>query len=227
MAAKSLRLGCFGCLACCVIRLSSILAAAFWLTLPAQAAPDPALIPPVMREWMAAEKGIGSIKVAFQQTRTTPALKEPVSTSGRFWRMTDGRFRLELGSPATTILVFDKETVRLKESADASWQTLKPDDSRVRIWMKFLSGREMDTESLTNNFTLKVTQQEKSYITVAMIPRPLLIKKYLRQLDMQIEPGGRRLLGFRVVQGDGSTLLLNFGPPEKLVGDLAQLFRPQ
>lgn len=209
-----------------MIRLSSILAA-FWLALPVQAASDSALIPPVMQEWMAAQKDIGSIKVAFQQTRTTPALKEPVHASGRFWRMADGRFRLEMGSPATTTLVFDKETVRLKESAEASWQTLKPDDSRVRMWMKFLSGREMDTESLTSNFTLKVTQQEKSYTTVAMIPRPLLIKKYLRQLDMQIEPGGRRLLGFRVVQGDGSTLLLNFGPPEKLSGDLTPLFQPQ
>ncbi|WP_395734671.1 outer membrane lipoprotein carrier protein LolA [Prosthecobacter sp.] len=207
--------------------MPSVLAAALWLTLPVQAAPDPALIPPVMREWMAMQKSIGSIKVAFQQTHTTPALKEPATANGRFWRMADGRFRLELGSPAATILVFDKETVRLKESADAPWQTLKPDDSRVRMWMKFLSGREMDPESLTNNFTLKVTQQEKGYTTVAMIPRPLLIKKYLRQLDMQIEPGGRQLLGFRVVQGDGSTLLLNFGPPEKLVGDLAPLFQPQ
>ena len=209
------------------MRLPTVLATALWLTLSAQAAPDFALIPLVMREWMAVQKDIGSIKVTFQQTRTTPALKEPVTASGRFWRMADGRFRLELGSPATTILIFDKESVRLKESAEAPWQTLKPDDSRVRVWMKFLSGREMDPESLTNNFTLKVTQQEKSYITVAMIPRPLLIKKYLRQLDMQIEPGGRRLLGFRVVQGDGSTLLLNFGPPEKLTGDLTPLFQPQ
>ncbi len=200
---------------------------ALGLMLPAQAAPDAALIPPVFQEWAAAQKDIGSIKVAFQQTRTTPALKEPVITNGRFWRMADGRFRLELGTPATTLLIFDKETVRLKESADAPWQILKPDDSRVRMWMKFLSGREMDTASLTNNFTLKVTQQEKSFVTVAMIPRPLLIKKYLKQLDMQIEPGGRRLLGFRVVQGDGSTLLLNFGPPEKLVGDLSQLFQVQ
>ena len=199
------------------MRLPTVLATALWLTLSAQAAPDFALIPLVMREWMAVQKDIGSIKVTFQQTRTTPALKEPVTASGRFWRMADGRFRLELGSPATTILIFDKESVRLKESAEAPWQTLKPDDSRVRVWMKFL----------TNNFTLKVTQQEKSYITVAMIPRPLLIKKYLRQLDMQIEPGGRRLLGFRVVQGDGSTLLLNFGPPEKLTGDLTPLFQPQ
>ena len=197
------------------------------MSLPVLAAPDPALIPPVMREWIAAQKDIGSIKVAFQQTRTTPALKEPMIASGRFWRAADGRFRLELGSPATTTLVFDRETVRLKESADAPWQTLKPDDSRVRMWMKFLSGREMDTESLTTNFTLKVTQEEKGFVTLAMIPRPLLIRKYLKQLDMQIEPGGRRLLGFRVVQGDGSTLLLQFGPPEKLVGDLSQFFQPQ
>ncbi|MCX6838330.1 MAG: outer membrane lipoprotein carrier protein LolA [Verrucomicrobia bacterium] len=165
------------------------------------------------------------MRVAFKQTRTTPALKEAVASSGQFWRMADGRFRWELGNPATMILIFDKESVQLKEGAAAPWQTLKPDDSRVRMWMKFLSGREMDAESLTQNFTLKVTQQEKTFVTVAMIPRPLLIKKYLKQLDMQIEPGGKRLLGFRIVQGDGSTLLMNFGPPEKPGADVEKLFR--
>lgn len=226
MTAKGLSRGRFWCLAEGVIRLFTVSIAVLFLTLPVRAAPDVSSIPPVFREWLAAQKNIGDMKVAFQQTRTTPALKDPVRARGRFWRMADGRFRLELGLPATMILVFDKEAVRLKESADAPWQTLKPDDSRVRMWMKFLSGREMDPESLTQNFTLKVTQQEKTFVTVAMIPRPLLIKKYLRQLDMQIEPGGRRLLGFRVVQGDGSTLLLNFGPPEKVDGDPDSLFRP-
>ena len=165
------------------------------------------------------------MRVAFKQTRTTPALKEAVAYSGQFWRMANGRFRWELGNPATMILIFDQETVRLKEDTTAPWQTLKPDDSRVRMWMKFLSGREMDAASLTQNFTLKVTQQEKTFVTVAMIPRPLLIKKYLKQLDMQIEPGGKRLLGFRIVQGDGSTLLMNFGPPEKPGADVEKLFR--
>ncbi|MBL9179083.1 MAG: outer membrane lipoprotein carrier protein LolA [Verrucomicrobiaceae bacterium] len=195
--------------------------------LPARAAPETPAIPPVFRDWIAAQKGGGSIEVSFTQTRSTPALKEPVQSSGRFWRMADGRFRWELGSPATMILVFDKEAVRLKEHVAAPWQTLKPDDSRVRMWMKFLSGREMNIESLTKNFTLKVTQEEKTFVTVAMIPRPLLIKKYLRQLDMQIEPGGKRLLGFRIVQGDGSTLLMNFGPPEKPEGDLEKLFQTE
>ena len=208
-----------------VTRPFLILALLVLPTLTVLAAPEAAAIPPVFRDWMAAQKEAGSIRVTFKQTRTTPALKEAVASSGQFWRMADGRFRWELGSPATMILIFDKETVRLKEGAAAPWQTLKPDDSRVRMWMKFLSGREMDAESLTKNFTLKVTQQEKTFVTVAMIPRPLLIKKYLKQLDMQIEPGGKRLLGFRIVQGDGSTLLMNFGPPEKPGADVENLFR--
>ncbi len=191
------------------------------------AVPEDAAIPQVFLDWVTAQKGGGNITAPFTQTRTTPALKEPVIVSGRFWRMEDGRFRWELGAPATMILVSDKETVRLKEGSTTPWQTLKPDDSRVRMWMRFLSGREMDTGSLTKNFTLKVTQQEKTFVTIAMMPRPLLMKKYLRQLDMQIEPGGRRLLGFRIVQGDGSTLLLNFGPPEKPEGDVERLFRTE
>jgi outer membrane lipoprotein-sorting protein len=208
-----------------VIRSLLFIALAACLLLSAQAAPEASSIPPVFRDWIAAQKDAGSMRVAFKQTRTTPALKEAVASSGQFWRMADGRFRWELGNPATMILIFDQETVRLKEGAAGPWQTLKPDDSRVRMWMKFLSGREMDAESLTQNFTLKVTQQEKTFVTVAMIPRPLLIKKYLKQLDMQIEPGGKRLLGFRIVQGDGSTLLMNFGPPEKPGADVEKLFR--
>lgn len=207
-----------------MIRLSAILVFAVFPVITARAQTGAAAIPPVFRDWIAAQKDIGSIKVSFTQTRTTPALKEPVKASGRFWRMADGRFRWELGSPATTMLIFDKETVRLKESTGAAWMTLKPDDSRVRMWMRFLSGRDMDTDSLTKNFTLKITQQEKNFVTVAMVPRALLIKKYLTQLDMQLEPGGKRLLGFRIVQSDGSTLLMHFGPPEKITGDHTELF---
>lgn len=187
--------------------------------------PSDTAVPPVIRHWAEAQKNSGSIMVPFTQTRTSPALKEAAHATGRFWRLADGRFRWELDPPAGTILVFDQETVRLRENADTPWQTLNPDDHRVRMWMRFLSGRDMDISSLTKNFTLKITQQEKHYLTVAMVPRALLVKKYLRQLDMQIAPDGKLLLGFRIVQGDGSTLLLNFAAPEKPQGDVEKLFR--
>lgn len=221
----SLRVSGFWCLTLFVIRLPVIFALlSLSFSLPVSAA-DPEAIPLVFKQWIEAQKGAGSMKVPFQQTRTTPALKEPIAASGHFWRLADGRFRWELGSPPTTILIFDQQTVRLKESADKPWETLKPDDNRVRMWIRFLSGRDMDAESLTKNFSLRVTQQEKTFVTIAMTPRPLLIKKYLRQLDMQIEPGGKRLLGFRIVQGDGSTLLMNFGPPEAVTSSVDGLFQ--
>jgi len=157
---------------------------------------------------------VGDIQVTFQQTRTTPVLKEPAKSEGRFWKMQDGRFRWELGSPPSTIMIFNGEKALLKEGKDAAWQSLNPDDRRARSWIKFLNGREMDAASLTENFTVKVTQQEAKFATITLVPRPLLVKKHLKQIDMQIEPGGKRMYLLRIIQGDGSTLSMTFGEPK-------------
>lgn len=182
-------------------------------------------LPPVFEEWAAGQKSSGDIQVSFQQTRTTPALKEPVKSEGRFWKMQDGRFRWELGSPPSTTLLFNGEKAFLKEGRDAAWQTLNPDDRRARAWLRFLNGREMDTTSLQENFTVKVTQQEAKYATITLVPRPLLVKKHLKQIDLQIEPHGKRLYLLRIIQGDGSTLTMSFGEP-KPAKAAKELFSP-
>jgi hypothetical protein len=135
--------------------------------------------------------------------------------------MQDGRFRWELGSPPSTIMIFNGEKALLKEGKDAAWQSLSPDDRRARSWIKFLSGREMDTASLTANFSVKVTQHEAKFATITLVPKPLLVKKHLRQIDMQIEPGGKRMYFLRIIQGDGSTLSMTFGEPKPAKADAA------
>jgi outer membrane lipoprotein-sorting protein len=171
-------------------------------------------LPPVFEKWTADQKNVGDIQVTFQQTRSTPVLKEPAKSEGRFWKMQDGRFRWELGSPPTTTLLFTGEKAFLKEGKDAAWQTLDPDDRRARAWIRFLDGREMDAASLTENFTVKVTQQEAKFATITLVPKPLLAKKYLKQIDLQIEPGGKRLYLIRIIQGEGSTLTMTLGEPK-------------
>ncbi|MFM7604687.1 MAG: LolA family protein [Prosthecobacter sp.] len=171
-------------------------------------------LPPVFEKWTADQKNVGDIQVSFQQTRTTPVLKEPAKSEGRFWKMQDGRFRWELGSPPTTTLLFNGEKTFLKEGKDAAWQTLNPDDRRTGAWMRLLNGREMNTASLTENFTVKVTQQEAKFATITLIPKPLLMKKHLKQIDLQIEPGGKRLYLLRIIQGDSSTLTMTFDQPK-------------
>lgn len=171
-------------------------------------------LPPVFEKWTADQKNVGDIQVTFQQTRSTPVLKEPAKSEGRFWKMQDGRFRWELGSPPTTTLLFNGEKAFLKDGKDAAWQTLDPDDRRARAWIRFLDGREMDAASLTENFTVKVTQQEAKFATITLVPKPLLVKKYLKQIDLQIEPGGKRLYLIRIIQGEGSTLTMTLGEPK-------------
>lgn len=171
-------------------------------------------LPPVFEKWTADQKNVGDIQVTFQQTRSTPVLKEPAKSEGRFWKMQDGRFRWEIGSPPTTTLLFNGEKAFLKDGKDAAWQTLDPDDRRARAWIRFLDGREMDAASLTENFTVKVTQQEAKFATITLVPKPLLVKKYLKQIDLQIEPGGKRLYLIRIIQGEGSTLTMTLGEPK-------------
>lgn len=183
-------------------------------------------LPPVFAKWIADQKSMPrDVHVTFVQERSSPVLKQPVKTEGRFWKMRDGRFRWELGSPATTIVIFDREKVFLKESKDAAWETLKPDDRRAPPWMRIMSGRNDDPKALTETFSVRVSEEGAGYATITLVPRPLLLKKHLRQIDMQIEPGGRRMFLLRIVQGDNSMLSMTFSPP-KDVGDVAGLFKP-
>jgi Outer membrane lipoprotein carrier protein LolA len=175
--------------------------------------PDPAL-PPIMEQWAEAQKSVGDMEVAFQQTRTIPALKQPVTTQGKFWRFTDGAFRWEIGKPVATVLVHDLKEFRVRESTDAPWQVLQEDDARYRMWARFLSGREASPKEISRHFGVKEAVDSPGITTVSLQPKALLIRRYLNQLDLQISQATKLLVQLRVVQGDGTTVLMRFAEPK-------------
>lgn len=175
--------------------------------------PSPKPLPPVLLRWAEAQRSRGDVEVDFQQTRTTPALVRPVVTPGRFWHFTDGGFRWELGQPAATVLVHDQETFRVREAGATEWRDLDAEDPRWRMWTRFLSGREASPEELQRHFLVDAEAQTAELTAVSLRPKLPMIRRHLRQLDLQIRTDGARLVQLRVLQGDGSTLLLTFGPP--------------
>lgn len=187
--------------------------------------PKPAAqLPKIMQEWAVAQKGMADMEVAFQQTRTIPALKEPAKAKGTFWRFQDGAFRWELGEPAATILVHDLKEFRVRESAAAPWQVLEEDDARYRMWARFLSGREASPEDLTRHFLVKEAEDSPGVATVTMRPKAPFVRRYLRQLDLQISRASKRLVQLRVIQGDGSVVLMQFAEPRSVsAADKAKL----
>ena len=185
--------------------------------------PDPEL-PAIMKEWAEAHKAVGDMEVAFEQTRTIPALKMPVTAPGKFWRFTDGAFRWEMGSPAATILVHDLKEFRVRESAEAPWQVLQEDDARYRMWARFLSGREASPKEISRHFVVKEAVDSPGITTVTLQPKAPFIRRYLNQLDLQISQSSKLLVQLRVIQGDGSVVLMRFAQPKPVSQDLkAQL----
>lgn len=183
-----------------------------WSQAASVAAPD-APLPPILQEWAQTQKTLPDMAVAFQQTRSIPALKSPVRTTGRFWRFQDGAFRWELGNPPATVLVHDASEFRVREASDSPWQTLEENDPRYRMWARFLSGREASPEDLSRHFVVKHNEDQPGVATVTLRPKAPFVRRYLRQIDLQISRAEKRLLQLRVIQGDQSTLLMTFEKP--------------
>jgi hypothetical protein len=181
-------------------------------------------LPPILKEWGEMQKKVGDIMVPFKQIRTVPALKAPVVSEGRFWRFSDGAFRWELGQPPATVLVHDTREFRVKESAEAEWKLLDEKDGRYRMWAQFLSGHDVGPNDLSRNFTVRITGDTPEAVTVALMPKPLVVRRYLKQIDLQIEPTSKRLRQLRVIQGDGATVLMQFADPKPVrVADKTKL----
>lgn len=176
-------------------------------------------MPPIINDWVAAQQHMGDIKVKFKLTRTLPTMKEPIVNDGQFWRLTDGRFRWEVGSPPSTVLLFNNEDLHLWDATQQQWQTLSPNEGRMRMWMHFLHGKDMDPAELAKNFTPTVTGDSKEVVTVALQPKGLFVRKHLKQVDLQIDPTTKYLRQIRLIQADDATLLMSFGSPDNLSND--------
>lgn len=173
-------------------------------------------LPEALMAWSRQQATLPDIAVTFRQTRTIPALKQPVSAHGCFWRFQDGSFRWELGSPAETVLVHDQKEFRVRETPQGEWKNLLENDVRYRMWARFLSGREASPQEMTRHFIIQQSEDSPDATTVTLRPKAPMVRRHLRQLDLQISRSNARLLQLRVVQGDSSTLLMQFDEPRNL-----------
>ena len=185
----------------------------FFLFLCVSAQAQTGELPPLVQQWIDAQQHMGDIKVGFKLTRTLPTLKEPIINEGRFWRLSDGRFRWELGTPPETVLLFNNDDLRVWESASQSWQTLSAGDRRMKMWMTFLNSKEMSAGALAKDFVATVTG-ESPIVTIALQPKGFMVKKHLKQVDLQIDPATKHLRQLRIIQSDDATVLMSFGSPQ-------------
>ncbi|MEZ5384743.1 MAG: outer-membrane lipoprotein carrier protein LolA [Prosthecobacter sp.] len=172
--------------------------------------------PELLTQWVAAQKNLPDMHVPFRMTRAVPTLKEPASSRGNLYRLKDGRFRLEVGQPPTSVILFDGESMHAREDEKKGWHTLPPTHRAARMWTLFLHPEGMSVEAITRDFTPSLTDQSDTVSTVTLKPKSAILRRHLLQIDIQIHRPTNRLLQMRVAQADRSTVTLSFDPPESL-----------
>jgi len=173
-------------------------------------------VPGFFRAWLTVQKQAGDVRVDFDLTKTLPALKEPVKSSGRFWNYADGRFLWETGKPPSAVLRYDGVTLESWEAVPNQWRKLDPNDRRLRVWMNFLSGQNLTEEGLLKDFLVTVPKPEQSLAKMLLEPRSKRERKDLKQLELTFDPAERRLVRLVVSQGDGGTQRMDFGKPKRM-----------
>lgn len=205
----------------------TLLAVLLLTTYSLEAAPEPVTIPPIVQQWVEAQQHIGDISVDFRLTRTLPTLKEPIISDGHFWKLADGQFRWEMGSPPSTVLLFDNQVLHMWDAEKKSWQTLSAADNRMRMWMQFLNSKEMNAEAMTKTFTPTVTSEQPDVVTIALQPKGLIVRKHLKQVDLQIDPKTKYLRQIRLLQSDDASVIMTFATPRPLAAaDKARVLLP-
>ena len=188
---------------------------------------EPVIIPNIVLQWVEAQQHMGDIAVDFRLTRSLPTLKEPITADGRFWKQADGQFRWEMGSPPSTVLIFDNKDLHVWENEKQTWEKLSPNSGGMRMWMQFLNSKEMNAEAMGKTFIPTVTGEAEGVTTVALQPKGLIVRKYLKQVDLQIDPKTKYLRQIRILQNDDASVIMTFAAPHPMnEADKAKLHIP-
>lgn len=83
-----------------------LLAATLWAAVDANA-------DPLLREWIARQAEIRSLRAEFEQTRRLPALRLPLRKSGTVWLDSRSRFRWQAGDPPELVAIGSPEQILL------------------------------------------------------------------------------------------------------------------
>jgi hypothetical protein len=168
-------------------------------------------VPEVFKCWIEQQlQDDRSMAVHFVMERTLPTLTEKVRTEGILWKFPGGDFCCELGLKEKTLLISDAGVVWLRRANVLSWEMLPEDDIRYRAMTQFFSTKNNTIDSLQKNFNIKEFSVNGTIHSFYFFPRTLVIKKYIKEIQMMIDVEAKNLKAFSIQQQDGAVTRVDF-----------------
>ncbi len=156
--------------------------------------------------WLGKQKTLRSLDADFVQERKLPALKKPVSTSGRMRMLRPGKLLWELGDPVQTLAVSDGTTMTLVDVAKKQGRRIDAASARARQFTLLSDEAFRDLAGFQQTFELIESRVSQGIYQLTVRPRERRMRSQVPWLFLDIDTRTHELRALEIELEDKSRI---------------------
>jgi outer membrane lipoprotein-sorting protein len=179
----------------------------------------------ILREWIAKQAAIRSLRADFIQTRRLPALRIPLKKSGTVWFGTEGRFRWQVGDPAELLVVKSPNDFLVIEPKKSLARRLSASSAASRVFEDLPVPFAVSLDEFQRRFEVVSLENNAGQIDLLLRPKDPRLAEGMKSLRIRFDFSTGAVSLFEMVFRDGSEVSTEFTLIEqnpKLAPDLFQ-----
>lgn len=167
-----------------------------------------------LARWIEKHSSIKSIEADVTQTRSLPALRNPVGADGKFWYVAPAKFRWQIGDPPRTLAIGNGAHLTVIDTRRRTATRTNLSASEAATDVDALGMFEFPFAAtfaeFREKFEVRDIQLDGSVCRVEMLPRNTAARRHLSRIVLQFDTESGHLLAFEAVTKDGSSLRNEF-----------------
>jgi outer membrane lipoprotein-sorting protein len=179
----------------------------------------------ILRDWIAKQSAIRSLRADFIQTRRLPALRIPLKKSGTVWFGTEGRFRWQVGDPAELLVVKSPNDFLVIEPKKSLARRLPASSAASRVFEELPMPFAVSLDEFQRRFEVVSLDNNAGQIDLLLRPKDPRLAEGMKSLRIRFDFSTGAVSLFEMVFRDGSEVSTEFTLFEqnpKLAPDLFQ-----
>ena len=180
----------------------------------------------VLRDWIARQADIRSLRADFIQTRRLPALRIPLKKSGTVWFGADGRFRWQVGDPAELLVVKSPNDLLVIEPKKSLARRLSASSSASRVFQELPVPFAVSFEDFQRRFEVLSFENTAVGVDLLLRPKDPRLAEGMKSLRIRFDPTSGAVSLFEMVFRDGSEVSTEFTLIERNPKLAPDLFQP-
>jgi len=180
----------------------------------------------ILRDWIAKQSSIRSLRADFLQTRRLAALRIPLKKSGTVWFGADGRFRWQVGDPVEMLVVKSPDEFLVIEPKKSLARRLSASSPASRVFQELPMPFAVSLEEFSRRFEVLSLENNAGRIDLLLRPKDPRLAEGMKTLRIRFDASSGAVSLFEMAFRDGSEVSTEFTLIERNPKLAPDLFQP-